>query len=97
MKPDPFFFSNNGPNAGQKCDLKGPHCVMGRNPDCEIVVDVDAVSRQHAKVILESPNYFVQDLNSRNHTFLSPYSGDHLRSRVSRREKISKSFGVFAA
>lgn len=35
-----FLIAKNGPNAGHKCDLKGPHCVMGRNPDCEIVVDV---------------------------------------------------------
>jgi len=63
--------ANNGPEAGKKYDLKGPHCIMGRHPDCEIVVDVGAVSRQHAKLILETPNFFVQDLNSRNHTFLN--------------------------
>lgn len=66
-----FLSANNGPESGKKYDLKGLQCVLGRHPDCEIVVDVGAVSRQHAKLFLDSTDYYVQDLNSRNHTFLN--------------------------
>ena len=44
---------------------------MGRHPDCDIVVDVGAVSRQHAKIVHQGDAYFVEDLKSRNGTFLN--------------------------
>src|ERR1043165_6087645 len=66
-----FLSANNRPESGKKYDLKGLQCVMGRHPDCEIVVDVGAVSRQHAKLFLDANDYYAQDLNSRNHTFLN--------------------------
>lgn len=66
-----FLSANNGPESGKKYELKGTQCVLGRHPDCEIVVDVGAVSRQHAKIYPEGPEFYVQDLNSRNHTFVN--------------------------
>jgi len=63
-----YIVANDGPVAGRKYDL-GPRSVMGRHPDCEIVVDVGAVSRKHAQIIQVEDDFFLEDLKSRNGTF----------------------------
>ena len=45
--------------------------VIGRHPDCEVHIDDASVSRRHAKVIFENGSYFVEDMESRNGTFLN--------------------------
>lgn len=66
-----FLSANNGPQAGTKYELAKPKSVLGRHPDCDIVIEVGAVSRQHAQVVQEGNAYFVEDLGSRNGTFLN--------------------------
>ncbi len=63
--------ANNGPQAGKKYELRADKTVMGRHPECQIVIDVGAVSRQHAAVVREGNDYYLEDLNSRNGTFLN--------------------------
>lgn len=45
--------------------------VLGRNPDCDVVVDGKAVSRHHAKISQRDDGYWLEDLGSRNGTFLN--------------------------
>ena len=56
---------------GQKYKLNQPKMVMGRHPDCEIVIDAGAVSRQHAQIILADDNFYIEDLQSRNGTYVN--------------------------
>jgi serine phosphatase RsbU (regulator of sigma subunit) len=44
---------------------------MGRHPDCDIVLDAGAVSRQHAKILAKDGTYQLEDMGSRNGTFLN--------------------------
>lgn len=60
-----------GMNPGQLITLDGDSAILGRHPDCDIVLEAPAVSRQHARVVLQNGNYYVEDLNSRNGTFLN--------------------------
>ncbi len=60
-----------GMNPGQLFVLDGDTAVLGRHPDCDIVLEAPAVSRQHARLVRQNGNYFVEDLNSRNGTFLN--------------------------
>lgn len=66
-----YLVANNGPQAGRKYELKGDKWVLGRHPDCQIVIEVGAVSRNHCQVIREGNDYKLEDLNSRNGTFLN--------------------------
>lgn len=66
-----FLRVTDGPDAGRKYQLQLGVNVMGRHPDCELVLDVDAVSRQHAQIIVSETKFQLEDLNSRNHTFLN--------------------------
>ena len=45
--------------------------VLGRHPYCEVVVDHGAVSREHARISRDKGRYFLEDLHSRNGTYLN--------------------------
>lgn len=47
--------------------------IIGRHPECDVQIDDGSVSRQHAKITFEHGHYFIEDLNSRNGTFLNEY------------------------
>ncbi|MDX1963585.1 MAG: SpoIIE family protein phosphatase [Pirellulales bacterium] len=78
----------NGDHAGQNFPLVGERMILGRHPDCQVVIDVGAVSRQHAHILLLDGRYLLEDLKSRNGTFLNDelvqgrqplQSGDRIR------------------
>ena len=60
-----------GLNPGQIFPLEGTSVTLGRNPDCDIVLDVGAVSRYHAKIIKKEGQFYVEDHDSRNGTFVN--------------------------
>ncbi len=66
-----YLQATNGPAAGTRYDLTGPKHVLGRHPDCDIIVDVGAVSRHHAVITAAAEQVFVEDLKSRNGTFVN--------------------------
>jgi serine phosphatase RsbU (regulator of sigma subunit)/pSer/pThr/pTyr-binding forkhead associated (FHA) protein len=67
------FLSTNtdDPSAAQRFELVESETVLGRHPDCHIVVDAGAVSRFHAKVIRKGVDFLLEDAGSRNGTFLN--------------------------
>src|SRR5437016_702082 len=66
-----FLVANNGPQAGRKYELKGDKSILGRHPDCHVVIEVGAVSRNHCQIVREGNDLKVEDLGSRNGTFLN--------------------------
>ncbi|MGE0609420.1 MAG: SpoIIE family protein phosphatase [Pirellulales bacterium] len=60
-----------GPLPGQQHHLDRDRSVMGRHPDCDIVIDVGAVSRQHAHIRAVNGEFLIEDLGSRNGTFVN--------------------------
>jgi len=57
--------------ASDQFELDRDEMRIGRHPDCDIVVDAGAVSRYHAKIIHASGVWSVEDLGSRNGTFVN--------------------------
>lgn len=62
---------NQGPNPGQVLPIEGESIVLGRHPDCDIVLESGAVSRQHARIWRIIGDFYVEDLHSRNGTFVN--------------------------
>lgn len=60
-----------GFNPGVRFELDADRAVIGRSADCEVPLDVPAVSRRHAVILRERGQFFVEDLQSRNGTFLN--------------------------
>lgn len=62
----------DGSAAGEKYVLSKEPASIGRSPEkCKIVLQANAVSREHAKIIYANGEYFLEDLGSRNATFLN--------------------------
>jgi serine/threonine protein kinase len=51
--------------------LKGDQLTIGRSPDCQIPIEDMNVSRQHAELLLTAQGYKIQDLHSKNGTFVN--------------------------
>ncbi|MEM1303664.1 MAG: SpoIIE family protein phosphatase, partial [Planctomycetota bacterium] len=60
-----------GVEPGKRFRLDGERAVIGRSSDCDVPLDVAAVSRRHAAVLLDAGQFFVEDLGSRNGTILN--------------------------
>ena len=60
-----------GPQPGQRVELDADRAVIGRHPECDIVLDVAAISRQHAVISRRDGRFYVEDLGSRNGTYVN--------------------------
>lgn len=68
-----------GLEPGQEFPLEGEQWVLGRSPECDVVLDSAAVSRRHVILSDEGGRYFVQDMGSRNGTYIN---GARVRDRA---------------
>jgi diguanylate cyclase (GGDEF)-like protein len=60
-----------GNNIGRKFDLFEDVVTIGRDPDSTIVLDLDSVSRRHAKIERLGDQRWIIDMNSTNGTYLN--------------------------
>jgi pSer/pThr/pTyr-binding forkhead associated (FHA) protein len=66
-----FLKVEKGSIPGQILELHGERMVLGRHPNCHIVLDNAAVSRQHAQILESHGQYYIEDLRSRNATLIN--------------------------
>src|SRR6516162_1247284 len=62
-----------GPNAKQSLALEKDRVLLGRNATCDIVFPANdfAVSREHACILRVQGKFYVEDMGSRNGTFIN--------------------------
>ena len=60
-----------GTETGECLVLDADRSVLGRHPDCDFVLESAAVSRQHACITRDGGDYYIEDLHSRNGTFVN--------------------------
>lgn len=64
--------SPGGTSPGETIPLDGDLLVIGRDTDtCQIVIPHHAVSRRHAQIVQSQGQYFIEDLRSRNRTYVN--------------------------
>ena len=70
---------------------------MGRHPDCDIVLDAGAVSRQHAQITVVGGDFLIEDLRSRNGTFVNGHAiqGQHKLAHGDRLKICDLSFTFY--
>ncbi len=66
----PVLIGQTGPNNGQKWNLKDT-LLIGRDPECDVVIPDRQVSRYHARITITKEGVQVEDLGSKNGTFLN--------------------------
>ncbi len=66
-----YLTAISGSAFGKRYELDKPRIVMGRLPECELMLDSGAVSRTHACITHTGKHFALADLGSRNGTFLN--------------------------
>ncbi|MDR7330634.1 FHA domain-containing protein FhaB/FipA [Corynebacterium guangdongense] len=67
----------DGPLKGSYMDISSAEeIVIGRHQDCDFVLGDDYSSSRHARLFRRGSEWFVEDLESRNGTFLAGYRID---------------------
>jgi pSer/pThr/pTyr-binding forkhead associated (FHA) protein len=61
----------NGNSQREELRFTSPDIVIGRHPSCEWVIANDTVSSRHARMVYHHDQWWLEDLNSRNGTFLN--------------------------
>ena len=77
--PAPAASGPAKPGGDRTVALDGGEVLVGRHPDCAVVLENPSVSRWHAKVTPEGGGFAVEDLGSRNRTLLN---GEPLHERA---------------
>lgn len=81
------------PGPGIDFDLKNS-IVIGRHRKADVVLSKMIVSRQHARVILEGGEWFIEDLDSNNGTFVN---GEQItKKQLSAKDRIQIGRHVFS-
>ncbi len=60
-----------GGQGGQRWRLDREEVLIGRSPECDILLPDRQVSRRHARVYRVGEHYFVEDLGSKNGTWVN--------------------------
>jgi phosphoserine phosphatase RsbU/P len=66
-----YLTAINGSAQGTRYELDRATTVLGRHPECDVILDAGAVSRQHARIIRAGDILQVEDLKSRNGTYVN--------------------------
>jgi pSer/pThr/pTyr-binding forkhead associated (FHA) protein len=59
-----------GPDKGQAIECEGDTISLGRAPDNDVQIMDKSVSRKHARITKKGTAFFIEDLHSKNGTFI---------------------------
>ena len=60
-----------GPQAGQIIKLSQGEQKIGRGESCQVMLQGQGISKEHAALVVTEIDLTIQDLNSRNGTFVN--------------------------
>ena len=67
----PVLIAQTGKLSGSRWVLEGDQILIGRGPECDLVIADRQVSRQHARIRRTGTGYSLEDLASKNGTHLN--------------------------
>ena len=92
----PLLLSYEGDGRGRDYPLSKEIFRIGSEKGNDAVIDSPVVSRHHAKIVRQGEDYFIEDLNSKNGTFVNGKMLSYRESvRLKRMDKIIFADEVF--
>ncbi len=67
----PYIIVEKGAKKGEKIVLSTLPATFGRIAPAEVIFELSSISRRHARIFQEGPNFKIEDLGSRNGTFVN--------------------------
>jgi DNA-binding response OmpR family regulator len=67
----PTLIMQEGQGAGRSWPVEGDRVIIGRSEDCDVVLVERQVSRHHAQIRRLDSQYVLEDLESRNGTYVN--------------------------
>lgn len=67
----PMLLMMKGRSPGQRIFVDRSEFFIGRDEECHLIIDDRQVSRRHARIRLEDDRYLLEDLGSKNGTFVN--------------------------
>ena len=61
----------SGPFAGQLFTLERDVTIIGRNPECDVVLQPKSVSRRHAAIVRKDGGFLLRDMGSTRGTYVN--------------------------
>ncbi|NJL93874.1 MAG: FHA domain-containing protein, partial [Anaerolineae bacterium] len=91
---NPVLIILEGEQIGQRWTIDGQEFVIGRGADCDLVLPERQVSREHVRIYREGEQYFLQDLDSKNGTWLNSDPVKNTTVRLEDGDEISIALAV---
>lgn len=92
-KPQLIFISQPFQKKSLTLDSDKPY-VIGRDPECDLCIDSPVMSRKHAQIASKWGTFVIEDLQSKNGTFVN---GTPVTPEVSLKDKDKILFGTLEA
>lgn len=67
----PVLTVEEGEHVGLRVTVDSDSFVMGRGEECDLVLTDRAISRQHARINCRGDQYYIEDLESKNGTWVN--------------------------
>ena len=67
----PLLLMMEGRRPGHRFFVDQPEFLIGRDERCNLVISDRLVSRRHARICLDGAQYYLEDLHSKNGTFVN--------------------------
>ena len=84
-----------GDDLGRRVPLGAEPCVMGRSSKCDVQLDQESVSRNHARIQRQRHNYIIADLGSTNGTYVNDELVDEVVLRDGDQIKVGRTIFKF--
>jgi putative peptidoglycan lipid II flippase len=70
-KPGPVLEFRSGDRAGERFSIDYDRTTIGRTPEADLFLEDRSVSREHAVIVDTLDGFYIDDLDSRNGTFVN--------------------------
>lgn len=70
-KDGPILYITEGEQAGQRWQIERDSFVVGRGGECDLILPERQVSREHIRIFREGDTFILEDLDSKNGTWLN--------------------------